>query len=89
MASASAFAYAAFRSAAWISPRRVLFDGALNARGVGSDALHSAVASSQASGRPKWDRPIVPSCADSEGGRSAFRTDVDHHSEVMSIGVPN
>jgi hypothetical protein len=27
--------------------------------------------------------------ADSEGGRSAFRTDVDHDSEVMSISVPN
>jgi len=28
-------------------------------------------------------------CADSEGCRSAFRTDVDHHSEVMPISVPN
>ena len=27
--------------------------------------------------------------ADSEGCRSAFRTDVDHHSEVMPIGIPN
>src|SRR3954452_1108001 len=27
--------------------------------------------------------------ADSEGWRSAFRTDVDHDSEVMSISVPN
>jgi hypothetical protein len=27
--------------------------------------------------------------ADSEGCRSAFRTDVDHDSEVMSISVPN
>jgi len=27
--------------------------------------------------------------ADSEGCRSAFRTDVDHHSEVMPISVPN
>ena len=27
--------------------------------------------------------------ADSEGWRSAFRTDGDHHSEVMPISVPN
>ena len=27
--------------------------------------------------------------ADSEGWRSAFRTDVDHDSEVMPISVPN
>jgi hypothetical protein len=27
--------------------------------------------------------------ADSEGCRSAFRTDVDHDSEVMPISVPN
>jgi hypothetical protein len=27
--------------------------------------------------------------ADSEGWRSAFRTDGDHHSEVMAISVPN
>jgi tRNA (Thr-GGU) A37 N-methylase len=27
--------------------------------------------------------------ADSEGWRSAFRTDVDHDSEVMAISVPN
>jgi hypothetical protein len=27
--------------------------------------------------------------ADSEGWRSAFRTDVDHDSEVMSISIPN
>ena len=27
--------------------------------------------------------------ADSGGWRSAFRTDVDHHSEVMPISVPN
>ena len=27
--------------------------------------------------------------ADSEGCRSAFRTDVDHCSEVMPISVPN
>jgi hypothetical protein len=27
--------------------------------------------------------------ADSEGCRSAFRTDGDHHSEVMPISVPN
>jgi hypothetical protein len=26
--------------------------------------------------------------ADSEGWRSAFRTDVDHNSEVMPISVP-
>jgi hypothetical protein len=28
-------------------------------------------------------------CADSGGWRSAFRTDVDHDSEVMPISVPN
>ena len=28
-------------------------------------------------------------CADSERCRSAFRTDVDHDSEVMPISVPN
>ena len=27
--------------------------------------------------------------ADSEGCRSAFRTDVDHDSEVMPISIPN
>ena len=27
--------------------------------------------------------------ADSEGWRSAFRTDVDHYSELMPISVPN
>jgi hypothetical protein len=27
--------------------------------------------------------------ADSEGWRSAFRTDVDHDSEVMAISIPN
>ena len=27
--------------------------------------------------------------ADSEGWRSAFRTDVDHDSEVMPISIPN
>jgi hypothetical protein len=27
--------------------------------------------------------------ADSEGWRSAFRTDVDHDSEVMPISVPS
>jgi hypothetical protein len=26
--------------------------------------------------------------ADSDGCRSAFRTDVDHHSEVMPISIP-
>jgi hypothetical protein len=31
----------------------------------------------------------VMSGADSEGWRSAFRTDVDHDSEVMPISVPN
>ena len=30
-----------------------------------------------------------PRSADSEGWRSAFRTDVDHDSEVMPISVPN
>jgi len=29
------------------------------------------------------------SALDSEGWRSAFRTDVDHDSEVMPISVPN
>jgi hypothetical protein len=33
---------------------------------------------------PEGDKP-----ADSEGCRSAFRTDVDHRSEVMSISIPN
>ncbi len=35
--------------------------------------------------------PDLPGCvtADSEGCRSAFRTDVDHDSEVMPISVPN
>ena len=28
-------------------------------------------------------------CADSEGWRSAFRTDGDHYSEVMAISIPN
>jgi len=32
---------------------------------------------------------IVVLSADSEGWRSAFRTDVDHDSEVMPISVPN
>jgi uncharacterized protein (DUF433 family) len=31
--------------------------------------------------------PTVPR-ADSEGWRSAFRTDVDHDSELMSITIP-
>jgi hypothetical protein len=30
----------------------------------------------------------VGSTADSEGWRSAFRTDVDHDSEVMPISIP-
>jgi hypothetical protein len=34
-------------------------------------------------------RRIGPMGADSEGWRSAFRTDVDHDSEVMAISVPN
>ena len=33
--------------------------------------------------------PYLGFCADSEGCRSAFRTDVDHDSEVMPISVPN
>jgi hypothetical protein len=32
---------------------------------------------------------MVLPVADSEGCRSAFRTDVDHDSEVMPISVPN
>jgi hypothetical protein len=32
---------------------------------------------------------FVMLCADSEGWRSAFRTDVDHDSEVMPISIPN
>jgi hypothetical protein len=32
---------------------------------------------------------IADQSADSEGWRSAFRTDVDHDSEVMPISVPN
>jgi hypothetical protein len=32
---------------------------------------------------------MVAEDADSEGCRSAFRTDVDHDSEVMPISVPN
>jgi len=39
------------------------------------------------------EQPKLPAdertSADSEGCRSAFRTDVDHHSEVMPISVPN
>jgi hypothetical protein len=31
----------------------------------------------------------IVNVADSEGWRSAFRTDVDHDSEVMPISVPN
>jgi hypothetical protein len=34
-------------------------------------------------------RMAAPTSADSEGWRSAFRTDVDHDSEVMPISVPN
>jgi hypothetical protein len=34
----------------------------------------------------EWNRGLP---ADSEGWRSAFRTDVDHDSEVMPISVPN
>ena len=33
--------------------------------------------------------PCPPLAADSEGWRSAFRTDADHDSEVMPISVPN
>ena len=32
---------------------------------------------------------VCGKCADSEGCRSGFRTDVDHDSEVMPISVPN
>jgi len=40
--------------------------------------------------RPCWSFDVMTGkFADSEGWRSAFRTDVDHHSEVMPIGVPN
>jgi hypothetical protein len=35
-----------------------------------------------------WE-PGAPLTADSGGWRSAFRTDVDHDSEVMPISVPN
>jgi hypothetical protein len=35
------------------------------------------------------NRPPLLLIADSEGCRSAFRTDVDHDSEVMPISVPN
>jgi hypothetical protein len=34
-------------------------------------------------------KTMASAFADSEGWRSAFRTDVDHDSEVMSISVPN
>ncbi len=39
-------------------------------------------------GRAVWDR-CQEILADSEPCRSAFRTDVDHDSEVMPISVPN
>jgi len=32
---------------------------------------------------------VSPPAGDSEACRSAFRTDVDHDSEVMTISVPN
>src|ERR1035437_9125551 len=46
--------------------------------------------------KPEWcvfpagkGQPNDPTRADSEGCRSAFRTDVDHDSEVMPISIPN
>ena len=39
--------------------------------------------------RPERSMPLPTPAADSEGWRSAFRTDVDHDSEVMPISVPN
>jgi hypothetical protein len=36
-----------------------------------------------------WSCRLLAVGADSEGWRSAFRTDVDHDSEVMPISVPN
>jgi hypothetical protein len=35
------------------------------------------------------DNAFEAQVADSEGCRSAFRTDADHDSEVMPISVPN
>jgi hypothetical protein len=41
----------------------------------------------QAEGLPPGKMSIF--ITDSEGCRSAFRTDVDHDSEVMPISIPN
>ena len=40
-------------------------------------------------GKRAFEVPRRRHAADSEGWRSAFRTDGDHHSEVMPISVPN
>ena len=39
--------------------------------------------------KTRLERNDLRIAADSEGWRSAFRTDVDHDSEVMPISVPN
>ena len=46
----------------------------------------------QLSGETGWQMEVLLAdclAADSEGWRSAFRTDVDHDSEVMPISIPN
>jgi hypothetical protein len=58
------------------------------AQGLNEDPFSDGI---EAPADGRFDTPLIFQCciADSEGWRSAFRTDVDHDSEVMPISVPN
>jgi trans-aconitate methyltransferase len=81
---ANAEAYERFmgRWSRFVAPRLIDFAGSQDRSrildiGSGTGSLTFALAERYAQ------------AADSEGCRSAFRTDVDHCSEVMPINVPN
>lgn len=56
---------------------------------LGVRYVHLPLKGSEEMDREEAERLLKELDADSEGCRSAFRTDVDHDSKVMSISIPN